>query len=293
MSYTCYLGGALWPTPEKLQVKIKGKNKTLVLLNEGEVNFLRAPGLTEITVPFDLPMLTGSQSPDYFLGLLERMKTNKETTQFMLVRVSPSGGMLFDTNIKVSVEDYTITEDGKNGLDVAVDVNLKQWRDYGTKIIEIATNPGDKQVSISKDPPVTALSIGTVVRFTGDRHYISSTGDTGYPASPGLAKITSINPGSKHPYHLIHIDNTSNVYGWVNKQDIITSVEQTITIQKEREARTAPTAKTYTVKAGDCLWAIAAKYYGNGADYTKIYNANTDKISNPNLIYVGQVLTIP
>ena len=32
MSYTCYLGGALWPTPEKLQVKIKGKNKTLVLL---------------------------------------------------------------------------------------------------------------------------------------------------------------------------------------------------------------------------------------------------------------------
>lgn len=92
MSYTCYLGGALWPTPEKLQVKIKGKNKTLVLLNEGEVNFLRAPGLTELTVPFDLPMLTGSRSPDYYLGLLERMKANKETTQFMLVRMSPSGG---------------------------------------------------------------------------------------------------------------------------------------------------------------------------------------------------------
>lgn len=137
MSYTCYLGGALWPTPEKLQVKIKGKNKTLVLLNEGEVNFLRAPGLTEITVPFDLPMLTGSQSPDYFLGLLESLKTNKETTQFMLVRVSPSGGMLFDTNIKVSVEDYNITEDGKKGLDVAVDVNLKQWRDYGTKTVTV------------------------------------------------------------------------------------------------------------------------------------------------------------
>ena len=65
MSYTCYLGGVLWPTPEKLQVKIKGKNKTMVLLNEGEVNFLRAPSLTELTVPFDLPMLTGTQSPDY------------------------------------------------------------------------------------------------------------------------------------------------------------------------------------------------------------------------------------
>mgnify|MGYP002543597278 CR=1 FL=1 len=57
--------------------------------------------------------------------------------------------------------------------------------------------------------------------------------------------------------------------------------------------RRSKNGKTYTVKAGDSLWAIAAKYYGNGADYNKIFNANTDKISNPNLIYVGQVLTIP
>lgn len=51
--------------------------------------------------------------------------------------------------------------------------------------------------------------------------------------------------------------------------------------------------KTYTVKSGDCLWKIAKQFYGNGAQYTKIYNANKDKIKNPNLIYVGQVLTIP
>lgn len=52
--------------------------------------------------------------------------------------------------------------------------------------------------------------------------------------------------------------------------------------------------KTYTVKSGDCLWNIAKKYYGNGAQYTKIYNANKGVIGgNPNLIYSGQVLTIP
>ena len=51
--------------------------------------------------------------------------------------------------------------------------------------------------------------------------------------------------------------------------------------------------KTYTVKSGDCLWNIAKKFYGNGAQYTKIYNANKGKIKNPNLIYPGQVLTIP
>lgn len=53
------------------------------------------------------------------------------------------------------------------------------------------------------------------------------------------------------------------------------------------------TPRTYTVKAGDCLWNIAKKYYGNGAQYTKIYEANKDKIKNPNLIYTGQVFVIP
>lgn len=50
---------------------------------------------------------------------------------------------------------------------------------------------------------------------------------------------------------------------------------------------------TYTVVKGDCLWNIAKKYYKKGSSYTKIYNANKDKIKNPNLIYPGQVLTIP
>ena len=105
-------------------------------------------------------------------------------------------------------------EDAKKGLDVSVDVNLKQWRPYGTKTatVEPAAEPSQ--------PP-------------------------------------------------------------------------TVTVEQEREASTAPAAKTYTVKKGDSLWAIAAKYYGKGSDYSKIAGANTDKISNPNLIYPGQVLTLP
>jgi len=60
-------------------------------------------------------------------------------------------------------------------------------------------------------------------------------------------------------------------------------------------ARTSPpAAQTYTVAKGDCLWKIAQKFYGAGAQYTKIYEANKGVIgSNPNLIYPGQVLAIP
>jgi nucleoid-associated protein YgaU len=54
-----------------------------------------------------------------------------------------------------------------------------------------------------------------------------------------------------------------------------------------------PKTKMYTVKSGDCLWNIAKKFYGSGAQYTKIVNANKSKIKNPNLIYPGWVLVIP
>ena len=51
--------------------------------------------------------------------------------------------------------------------------------------------------------------------------------------------------------------------------------------------------RTYTVKKGDCLWNIAKQFSGKGSEYTKIFDANTNQIVNPNLIYVGQVLVIP
>lgn len=64
--------------------------------------------------------------------------------------------------------------------------------------------------------------------------------------------------------------------------------------EPERTGTPETTTKTYTVQSGDCLWSIAKALYGNGADYTKIYEANSGTIgSNPNLIYAGQVLTIP
>ena len=63
--------------------------------------------------------------------------------------------------------------------------------------------------------------------------------------------------------------------------------------QPERETSQAPQQTTYTVKSGDCLWNIAKKYLGDGSRYNEIYNLNKDKITNPNLIYAGQVLTLP
>lgn len=210
---------ALPITPQKLTVKIKGNNKTLTLVNESEINFLRSPGLTEISFDATLPMLgqysfAGSyKQPDYYLDMFEKLMIEKTPFRFILSRVAPSGKLLYDTNMKVSLESYTITEDAAKGPDITVQITLKQYIEYSAKTVKLIKSPEAEKPVISEET--------------------------------------------------------------------------------QRETSNAPKAQTYTVKSGDCLWSIAKKYYGNGASYTKIYNANRDKIKNPNLIYVGQVLTIP
>jgi len=55
----------------------------------------------------------------------------------------------------------------------------------------------------------------------------------------------------------------------------------------------ATTHDTYTVKSGDSLSKIAKQFYGDPMKYTKIFEANKDQISNPDLIQPGWVLKIP
>src|SRR6476469_6227947 len=47
----------------------------------------------------------------------------------------------------------------------------------------------------------------------------------------------------------------------------------------------------YKVKAGDTLWALAERYYGDGRKYPKL--ARLNKIKNPDHIEIGQTLTMP
>jgi nucleoid-associated protein YgaU len=50
---------------------------------------------------------------------------------------------------------------------------------------------------------------------------------------------------------------------------------------------------TITVQPGFTLWAIARDTYGDGVLYVQVFEANRDKIKDPDLIYPGQVFTVP
>jgi nucleoid-associated protein YgaU len=55
----------------------------------------------------------------------------------------------------------------------------------------------------------------------------------------------------------------------------------------------APTLRIHKVVAGDTLSKIAKKYYGKAGDYMKIFEANKDKLKDPDKIFPGQELIIP
>lgn len=144
MAYYFYLGGLLLPIPPaKLELKVNNQNKTFNLINFDEVNVLRSAGLTDINFEILLPQVkypfaayryTDDFRPaDIYIEKLENLKQRRKPFWFKVIRTLENGTMLFGTDMKVSLEDYKIVEDAKNGFDVTVSINLKQYKKYGTK----------------------------------------------------------------------------------------------------------------------------------------------------------------
>ncbi|WP_102274102.1 LysM peptidoglycan-binding domain-containing protein [Cytobacillus massiliigabonensis] len=179
--YGVYMDDVQLPVaPSKLSTKIRNKNKTITLINEGEVNMLKTAGLTELSFDVLLPNVkypfavypNGYQPATFFLEKFEKFKTDKQPFQFIVTRSKPNGDLLFDTNLKVTLEEYEIIEDAEEGFDITVRIELKQYRDYGTKKLVIKTNTSGsqttKKVTTTKTRPTSKTPPKTYTVKSGD-----------------------------------------------------------------------------------------------------------------------------
>lgn len=144
--YDFYLDKCLLPVPpDSLQISINNGNKTIKLMNEGEVNLLKAAELTDIEFSCMIPQTEypfavyrfGFQRAEYFLNYFEKLKAGGKPFQFIVSRQMAGGQALFGTNMKVSLEEYRITEDADEGPDLKVKIKLKQYRDYGIRTVSV------------------------------------------------------------------------------------------------------------------------------------------------------------
>lgn len=174
--YNFYLDSFQLPvTPSKLTTKITNRNVTISLINDGEVNILKDAGLTEVSFIASIPQVKypfavyrdGFKEAQFFLDKFEKLKIDKKPFQFIVSRVTPSGNLLFDTNMTVSLEEYSVLEDVKNGLDLEVSIRLKQHKPYGTKkiaVVQTATTQNTVKTTSVRPTTQEPPNVHTVVR---------------------------------------------------------------------------------------------------------------------------------
>lgn len=138
MAYEVYIDDMLLSIPpQKIPIKYPGQNETATLINGEEINITRPPGLAEISVDVVLPqmdypcaMWDGSvEDAEEFISRLQDLKESGDAFEFIVIRDS------FDTNMDVTLEDYKVSDDVKEGLDLVVSITMKEARHYGTKIM--------------------------------------------------------------------------------------------------------------------------------------------------------------
>ena len=165
----------------------------------------------------------------------------------------------------------------------------------GVKVIQDEKRSDDELAldSIAYDP-LGNVTVGGrsnpsgLVRFYINNEAVSATktNEAGY----WEADLSDIIPGT----YTLRIDELSL------KGDVISRLESPFKREdRERLANliapsTSPVRiNIVTVQPGNTLWAIARKRYGDGLLYVQVFEANRDKIKNPDLIYPGQLFDLP
>ncbi len=210
--YDIYIDDILLPVnPEKITIKINGKNETATLINDGEVSILKSAGLTDITFtalfpnqlyPFAKYTETKPNSTektfhkaDYFLNKLEKLKKNKVAFQFIIVRAFPKktknrGIKIFSTNITCSLENYSIIDDAKNGFDTEVQIVLKQYKPYSTKTFKV-TKPAPTAPIVVKPERGASTSSGKNKKSGGSSGGKGGGGTKTYKVCiPGMSMLS-------------------------------------------------------------------------------------------------------
>lgn len=184
MSYLFFINDLMLPIPPpSMTVKINNKNKVISLINEGEVNVIKTAGLIEVSFDARLPnheypfasydsslsdnlmdavssRLLGNsfsfKKADYFLEKFKVRKKTKAPFRLIITRMLPSFSMLFDTNLLVTLEDYQVKEDYKEGFDIVVPLKFKQYKPYGTKTCT-AKKDKDGSITLTVNQPRPAI----------------------------------------------------------------------------------------------------------------------------------------
>lgn len=254
---------------------------------------------------------------------IAELEQNKQTDSAFLYSLCEKYGLAMKVyNHKIVIFDIVAYE-AKAAILTLNEKDMLSWS-YNTTIDGTYTGANLNYTDPdSEDDETIKVTIGS----TGRMYEINSQASSQYDAE--LQAIATVNAANRKietmevsiranikivASHCIEIAGLGNANGkyYVDtvKHNIGNGYKMQLTLHKVQApinvtAKAASAGGTYTVVAGDTLWAIAKRYYGSGTKHSVIYNANVDVIeatakahgksssSNGHWIWAGTVLTIP
>ena len=197
------------------------------------------------------------------------------------------------SDISVSDNDLEISNSTTNSSTLQPKVVVAD--SDGVKVLQDDQNVKDQLAldSIAYDPLGNVILSGRsnpdgLVRFYVNNEAISAakTDDTGYWETD----LSDVIPGT----YTLRIDELGSRGNGVSRLESPFKRED----REKLAALIAPSSSPVrinivTVQPGNTLWAIARKRYGDGLLYVRVFEANRDKIKDPDLIYPGQLFDLP
>ena len=195
----------------KTRVKMVSKEGTTIAEKSNSSLEAKIGVFQEIEQPDE--SLTTAQINDLISSILDEKSTPQRTLSVEAVGIpdviSGIGVYIIIPELELSRTFY-VDEDTHTFQDNMHTMSLKL--NYANDLSKPEKNSG--AVATAKE-----YKVGDVVQFKGGYHYVSSVASnpTGSKCAAGPAKITLQAKGAKHPWHLIHTDSSTRVYGWVDE----------------------------------------------------------------------------
>ena len=312
-------------TDESINENLQGSEDVASLDNSDEVTSIDTPQVEGSNV--SQKQATIKLNDDASLETEEGLSTTNEATgKVSNGQKEPVKDLTATNSDQISIEDLKVIEKAdlvidstegsdSNSVDKGKDISIENADEDlndntdtnafqpkvviansdGVKVIQDEKRSDDELAldSIAYDP-LGNVTVGGrsnpsgLVRFYINNEAVSATktNEAGY----WEADLSDIIPGT----YTLRIDELSL------KGDVISRLESPFKREdRERLANliapsTSPVRiNIVTVQPGNTLWAIARKRYGDGLLYVQVFEANRDKIKNPDLIYPGQLFDLP
>lgn len=213
--------------PEEIEDSMENNDKTYNVLGVGQIAVLKKPKLREISWKSFFPASDAdpwvsdrARNPETYVEALQEAMDEQDTGRLIISR---SG--LYDTNLQVSVAEFTVTDKGGEPGDIYYEVKFREYRDYAPETVSLITTPAspangfDGLTIVSavteQERPVESpvVRVGATAIANGNYYYSSLGAEPHGVANNKTVTIRRIVDGAPYPILI-------NDLGWVQESQL-------------------------------------------------------------------------